>query len=85
MLHRGVYILYREGLYILYRGGGGIRYDTKGVYIYHTGGGVYIYTIQEGVFVNILYWGRLYTAQCVPKNRHFDGAVKIDLVQVGQF
>jgi len=46
---------------------------------------VYIYTIQEGVFVNILYWGRVYTAQCVPKNRHFDQAVKIDLVRDGQF
>ena len=46
---------------------------------------MYIYTIQEGVFVNILYWGRVYTAQCVPKNGHFDRAVKIDLVRDGKF
>ena len=53
--------------------------------IYHTRGGVYIYTIQEGVCVNILYWGRMYIAQCVPKNRHFNQVVKIDLVRDSQF
>ena len=57
----------------------------RGVYIYIPYKGWGVYTIQEGVCIIILYWGRVYTAQCVPKNRHFDRAVKIDLVRDGQF
>ena len=65
------------GVYTIQRGGGELDMIQRGVYIYHTGGWVYIYTIQEGVFVNILYWGRMYTAQCVPKTGISTGLSKL--------